>query len=100
MLLKQTKKQIYTTRFHYELGLFYINDCRIFAWHCSRNVYHVPNGSKKIMREVLIFLHSIDLLIPAIIIVCVLFSLIIHILVFWRNLFTPVIDLPKDSLKP
>jgi hypothetical protein len=52
------------------------------------------------MKELLVFLHSVDLLLPAIIIACVLFAAFIHACILWRHLLTPVIDLPKDILKP
>jgi len=51
------------------------------------------------MRELLVFLHNNDLLIPAIIIACVLFAAFIHAWILWKHLLTPVIDLPKDLLK-
>lgn len=50
------------------------------------------------MKELLIFLHSVDMLIPAIVIASVLFAAFVHALVFWKHLFTPVINLPKDLI--
>jgi hypothetical protein len=52
------------------------------------------------MRELLVFLHNNDLLIPAVIIASVLFAAFIHAWILWKHLLTPVIDLPKDLLKP
>jgi hypothetical protein len=52
------------------------------------------------MRELLVFLHNNDLLIAAVIISSVLFAAFIHAWILWKHLLTPVIDLPKDLLKP